>query len=283
MLRVRSRRWVVAALLATVVIAVLTGCSSSKPATPTAVVVAATSAPSFQPTARATVPSSSASADTSAQSGVDYTADVTFTLETALSSAGLSFVGKGGTIEGKANPTLEVKVSDTVKITLVNGDGVIHDLSFPDFNAHSDQLVAKGSSDTIAFKADTAGTFAYFCTLPGHRQAGMEGKLIVGSGAQVTAPTGVSIVRDPTDLPGPLNRTQTANVKVELTAMEVEGNLADGATYTYWTFDAKVPGPFFRVRVGDTVEVHMKNADNSKNIHSVDFHAVTEPGGGGRP
>ena len=31
-------------------------------------------------------------------------------------------------------------------------------------------------------------------------------------------------------------------------------------TYNYWTFNGKVPGPFLRVRVGDTVEVHLKKA-----------------------
>jgi nitrite reductase (NO-forming) len=39
-------------------------------------------------------------------------------------------------------------------------------------------------------------------------------------------------------------------------------------------------GPFVRVRVGDTVEVHLKNDDNSIMVHSVDFHAATGPGGG---
>jgi nitrite reductase (NO-forming) len=35
-----------------------------------------------------------------------------------------------------------------------------------------------------------------------------------------------------------------------------------------------------RVRVGDTVEVHLKNGEDSALIHSVDFHAATGPGGG---
>jgi nitrite reductase (NO-forming) len=41
-----------------------------------------------------------------------------------------------------------------------------------------------------------------------------------------------------------------------------------------------VPGPFVRVRVGDTVEVHLKNPEDSWMMHNVDFHAVTGPGGG---
>jgi nitrite reductase (NO-forming) len=34
------------------------------------------------------------------------------------------------------------------------------------------------------------------------------------------------------------------------------------------------------VRVGDTVEVKLRNADDSAMMHNVDFHAVTGPGGG---
>jgi nitrite reductase (NO-forming) len=41
-----------------------------------------------------------------------------------------------------------------------------------------------------------------------------------------------------------------------------------------------VPGPFLRVRVGDTVDIHLKNSADSSMIHSVDFHATTGPGGG---
>ena len=89
------------------------------------------------------------------------------------------------------------------------------------------------------------------------------------------------IVRDPADLPAPLARRGPATVKVHLDTVEVTGQLDDGSTYRYWTYNGKVPGPFVRVRVGDTVEVTMKNADDSVMMHNVDFHAVTGPGGGG--
>ena len=63
-------------------------------------------------------------------------------------------------------------------------------------------------------------------------------------------------------------------------AAEVEGRLAEGTTFGYWTFNGKVPAPFIRVRVGDTVDIHLKNSGDSAMMHSVDFHATTGPGGG---
>ena len=92
----------------------------------------------------------------------------------------------------------------------------------------------------------------------------------------------ISIVRDPADLPPPIGARGPKRVKVELETVEVTGKLADGATYRYWTFNQKVPGPFVRVRVGDTVEVRLKNHDDSILMHNVDFHAVTGPGGGAK-
>ena len=105
-----------------------------------------------------------------------------------------------------------------------------------------------------------------------------------GSGAAAASTPmpalGVDIVRDPTDLPGPIGERAPTTVRIDLEAVEVEGQLADGTTFTYWTFNGAVPGPFFRVKVGDTIEVHMKNNTSSTMNHSVDFHAVTGPGGG---
>jgi nitrite reductase (NO-forming) len=92
----------------------------------------------------------------------------------------------------------------------------------------------------------------------------------------------VDVVRDPTDLPGPIGMRGPERIKVNLETVEVTGQLADGATYRYWTFNKKVPGPFVRVKVGDTVEVALKNADDSMMMHNVDFHAVTGPGGGAK-
>jgi nitrite reductase (NO-forming) len=83
-----------------------------------------------------------------------------------------------------------------------------------------------------------------------------------------------------TEVPQPIGKREPQTVRVDLVTVELEGRLAEGTTFGYWTFNGKVPGPLLRVRVGDTVEVHLKNAEGSGMVHSVDFHAATGPGGG---
>lgn len=94
-------------------------------------------------------------------------------------------------------------------------------------------------------------------------------------------PNAVRVARPAGDVPPPISRREPATVKVELESVELVGTLADGVTYTYWTFDGTVPGPLLRVREGDTVELTLKNHEHSRQPHSIDLHAVTGPGGGG--
>src|SRR5262249_501929 len=87
----------------------------------------------------------------------------------------------------------------------------------------------------------------------------------------------------PTDLPPPLAARQPEHVQIDLETMEVTGQLNEDTTYHYWTFNGQVPGPFVRVRVGDEVEVHLTNAEDSAMMHNIDFHDVTGPGAAAAP
>ncbi len=78
----------------------------------------------------------------------------------------------------------------------------------------------------------------------------------------------------------PIGQRGPTNVKIELETTEIEGLLDDGITYTYWTFNNTVPGPMLRVRVGDQVELTLKNSGKSTVAHNIDLHAVNGPGGG---
>lgn len=109
----------------------------------------------------------------------------------------------------------------------------------------------------------------------------LTGTAAIGATPDAPAAAVADTVRLATDLPPPIARRAPATVKVDLVTQEVVGKLADGANFKFWTFNGKVPGPMVRVRVGDTVEVSLKNAADSEHMHNVDFHAVTGPGGGG--
>ena len=82
------------------------------------------------------------------------------------------------------------------------------------------------------------------------------------------------------EVPPAIDRNQPARVFVTLETTETKGPLASGVEYTFWTFGGTVPGPFVRVRVGDVVQIRLKNSVASLNAHSIDLHAVTGPGGG---
>src|SRR5262249_54145034 len=89
-----------------------------------------------------------------------------------------------------------------------------------------------------------------------------------------------AVLASPPLVPPPVDRPGNARVIVDLETTETRGALADGVQYSFWTFNGTVPGPFVRVRVGDAVQIRLKNAGTSTRPHSVDLHAVTGPGGG---
>ncbi|NGP88797.1 copper-containing nitrite reductase [Fodinibius halophilus] len=84
----------------------------------------------------------------------------------------------------------------------------------------------------------------------------------------------------PPNVPPPIDRDHATKLTVDLEVVEKEMKLADGVTYTMWTFGGSVPGKFIRVREGDMVEFHLKNHPDNKLPHNIDLHAVNGPGGG---
>ena len=84
--------------------------------------------------------------------------------------------------------------------------------------------------------------------------------------------------KSPTDIPSAPSGAD--RVVVTLVTEEVLGQLANGVTYTFWTFNGTVPGPFIRLREGQVVEMHIKNLANSTMVHSIDAHAILGTGGG---
>src|SRR5438477_8626541 len=63
-----------------------------------------------------------------------------------------------------------------------------------------------------------------------------------------------AMLTDAPAVPPAIKRDHATKVVVHLEIKEIEGRLADGVSYTFWTFGGKVPGKFIRVREGDLVE-----------------------------
>jgi nitrite reductase (NO-forming) len=109
--------------------------------------------------------------------------------------------------EPGVNPTIEMSVGDKVVFNVVN-DG----MSFHAFGVTKDtegfagiipgsevaaptNPLKPGESGTAEFIAGEEGTYYYICTVPGHRDQGMVGEIIVSGSsgpAVAAAPTGVS-------------------------------------------------------------------------------------------
>ena len=81
-------------------------------------------------------------------------------------------------------------------------------------------------------------------------------------------------------VPPPIERTHPTNLAITLETRELVLPLSGTTSYTFWTFGGTVPGPFIRVREGDTLTLRLTNAPDSTVAHSIDLHAVTGPGGG---
>jgi nitrite reductase (NO-forming) len=226
-------------------------------------------------------------------------ADREFTLEARMTG----YIGATGPIAGERNPALLVTKGDNVKIILINGEPMAHDLCLDAHKVKSAQILKVGEKIEVTFVA--AQSDAYYCSLPGHRQVGMEGQLVVGSAggtggaadeavaahqpmaAMMEKPilpvkpvTDDEIGADPALVPPPIARKEPGTVSYRLTAREVTARIEDGTTFDYWCYDGQVPGPMLRARVGDTVEVTLFNDPTSKMVHSIDFHSTTGPGGG---
>src|ERR1700722_8536089 len=196
-------------------------------------------------------------------SGVTYVPDANFTLRSGIAEGRMVYIGVGGAIDGKVNPILTASEGQVVQLTRINGEGAEHDIVFPDQNTKSPRVTGKGASTTIAFRASKAGDFIYLCSVPGHQLAGMQGQFIVTTRPAPQTLVEADISREPNDLPPPVGKREPQTVRVDLCSGEVEGRLAEGTTFGYWTFNGKVPGPFVRVRVGDTVDIHLKNSADS--------------------
>jgi len=166
------------------------------------------------------------------------------------------------------NPTIQANVGDKIMFDVVNDGKSFHSfgvtaveegvggiISGTDVASASNPL-KPGQDGTSEFIPAEEGTYYYICTVPGHREQGMIGKIIVGTAettpsGQAAAPTGVS--------------------------HDFELNFIESDDFRTLAFNA-LPGeegnnPEIRVNSGD--EVTITAANNGRSFHS--FGVVSNP------
>ena len=74
--------------------------------------------------------------------------------------------------------TLTAKVGETLTVTLENDGALEHSFVIDELNVKIDH-VQPGQKSSATFTLTSPGTYKYYCDVPGHRQAKMEGTLTV--------------------------------------------------------------------------------------------------------
>jgi nitrite reductase (NO-forming) len=179
---------------------------------------------------------------------------------------------------------ITVPAGDRLVIELTNADQRSHDLVLA--TGAKTPRVAAGSSATLDAGV-IGGAAEGWCSLPGHRQAGMTLTITTEAAHDHAAAGSVDVMADPgpqfTAHPAAAPAVASGRLhRIELRIEEVVQEVAPGVTQKRWTFGGTAPGPVLRGRVGDTFEVTLVN-DGSVD-HGVDFHAGSlAPDGPMRP
>ncbi|HSF26152.1 MAG TPA: multicopper oxidase domain-containing protein [Actinomycetes bacterium] len=197
---------------------------------------------------------------------------------------------------------IEVAAGTRLRLVVTNQDAMRHDVAFPD--GPKTRLLAKGQSQTLDLGVVTADLSGW-CTVPGHKAAGMTLDIKVtggsapaangsagtsgsmpgmnhgahGNGSASASEPSVTTV-DVHGKPGPGWTPYDATLapapggtvhKITVRASEKDMEVAPGVRQRMWTFNGTVPAPTLRGQVGDVFEVTLVN--DASMGHGIDFHA----------
>jgi nitrite reductase (NO-forming) len=179
---------------------------------------------------------------------------------------------------------LTVPAAGTYTVTLNNTGTVAHDITFPG----GETAVAEPGASASVDVAVPAEGLEFICSIVGHKEAGMTGTIAVeGQTAAASddpnshgGPAPATTVAANPDAPAYTLYDPIAPPRLEgdvhdidLVMTETKMTVAEGFEVGVWTFGGTVPGPVIRVKVGDTIRVHLKNPVENALSHSIDFHA----------
>ena len=181
--------------------------------------------------------------------------------------------------------TITVPNGANVVLHITNAGVMPHD--FRTESGAATPLISPGASSDLTVGPITASNAAW-CTIAGHKQAGMNLAIVVTGGATAGASSAPSAAPtadlnakiDAAAMPAhewigrsPILPAASGGKlhEVSFDAMESIIEVAPGVTQEMWTFNGTAPGPVLRGEIGDTFRITLTN--KGKMGHSIDFHA----------
>ena len=181
--------------------------------------------------------------------------------------------------------TITVPNGANVVLHITNAGVMPHD--FKTEGGAATPLISPGASSDLTVGPMTASNAAW-CTIAGHKQAGMSLAIVVTGGATAGASSAPSAAPtadlnakiDAAAMPAhewigrsPILPAASGGKlhEVSFDAMESIIEVAPGVTQEMWTFNGTAPGPVLRGEIGDTFRITLTN--KGKMGHSIDFHA----------
>jgi manganese oxidase len=224
--------------------------------------------------------------------------------------------GEGGTTAVAASAPVDVTLGDlfiepavlTVPaggaLAVTNDGASQHDLRIDGLDIGTPMLDPDGTA-TLDLADVAPGTYTVYCSVPGHRESGMEGTLTVTEGGATVAavgggePTGhaahgkavdwqemdrlmtESVAGYPAETEGVGGELLEPTVlpdgtkEFDLTAEVVDWEVEPGKVVEAWTYNGVVPAPTIKLDVGDKVRVNIQNdLPISTDIH---WHGLKIP------
>jgi nitrite reductase (NO-forming) len=185
---------------------------------------------------------------------------------------------------------VDVPEPGTYTVHFTNDGASVHDITF---DGQPTQVAEAGEMVTFEVVIPEGGT-TFLCSIPGHADGGMTGAVTVagqpvggGDGHGGPAPdtdvepdpNAPDYVLHPPEAPARLDGdVHDIELYIQEKPMTVAQGEDGGFVQAVWTFgttpdNGTVPGPVIRVKVGDTIRVHLINPDTNQVPHSIDFHA----------
>ena len=198
----------------------------------------------------------------------------------------------------------DVMVAAGAPITVTNDGTAVHNYVVEEVEGYATPDIDGGGTSTLDTSGLAPGDYTVFCSIAGHREAGMEASLTVTAGAGGVASTGTdhavhgggamsweemdALMHEraaafPAETAGAGAQELAPRVlpdgtkEFELTASVFDWEVEPGKVVQAWGYNEQVPGPTIRVGVGEKIQVVVHN--ELPESHAIHMHGMVLPNG----